>query len=130
MMEEILLNTNEEYWDLIKSGKKTLIVKPTKPTNIFYPFRVIVYVTELKKVVGKFDVDSIMRTIRPEDLVEGSCMTLKQIIFRSDGKPMCGLHIKENTVYEYETPFPLEVATGINRPPSSWCYLNRDVGNE
>ena len=128
--EEILLTINEEYWDLIKSGKKTLIVKPNKPKGMFYPFRVLVYVSEAKNVVGKFDVHETFSTIRPEDLLEGSCMTLNQIIFRADGKPICGWRIKENSVFEYETPIPLEVATGLKMPPSTWRYVNKDVDNE
>lgn len=129
-MEEILLTVKNEDWELIKSGKKTLIVNISKPTNIFYPFRTIVYVTDLKKVVGKFDVYETFRTIRPDFLVEGSCLTLKQILFRTDGNPFCGWRIKENTVFEYEKPFTLEEATGRTKPPASWCYLNKDVENE
>ena len=125
-MKEIILTTSKEFWDLMKSGKKKLIVKPNKPSNMFYPFRVLVYVSEEKMVVGKFDVNETFTTIRMEDLIEGSCMTLKQIIFRADGKSICGWRIKENSVFEYETPISLEAATGLKRPPSSWKYINKD----
>ena len=129
-MKEIILTTSEEFWNLIKSGKKTLIVKPNKPKGMFYPFRVLVYVSEAKNVVGKFDVHETFITIRPEDLLEGSCMTLKQIIFRADGKSICGWRIKENSVFEYEMPISLEDATGLTKPPSSWKYINKDNENE
>ena len=110
-MEDILLTTHEDFWELIKSGKKTIEIKKRKPINIFYPFRVIVYVPGMKGVVGEFKVDSIVKTIRPEELIEGSCMTLKQIIFHADGKSVCGWHIKEGSVVEYENPFSLEEAS-------------------
>ena len=125
-MKEIILTTSKEFWELMKSGKKTLIVKPNKPANMFYPFRVLVYVSEEKMVLGKFDVYETFSTIRMEDLLEGSCMTLKQIIFRADGKTICGWHIKENSVFEYEIPISLEDATGLTKPPSSWQYINKD----
>ena len=129
-MKEIVLTTSKEFWDLMKSGKKTLIVKPNKPKGMFYPFRVLVYVSEEKKVVGKFDVYETISTIRPEDLLEGSCMTLNQIIFRAGEKTTCGWRIKENSVFEYEMPISLEDATGLTKPPSSWKYINKDNENE
>ena len=129
-MKEIIMTTDEEFWDLIKSGKKTLIVSQNKPKGMFYPFRVLVYVSEAKNVVGKFDVYETITTIRPEDLLEGSCMTLNQIIFRADGKSICGWRIKENSPFEYETPIPLEAATGLKMPPSTWRYVNKDACNE
>ena len=86
----------------------------------------IVYVHGKKIVVGKFDVDSIAESMRPENFVESSCMTLKEILFRTDGKSICAWHIKEGSVVEYETPFSLEMATGLKKPPISWCYLNKD----
>ena len=125
-MKEIILTTSKEFWDLMKSGKKTLIVKPNKPANMFYPFRVLVYVSEEKMVLGKFDVHETFSTICMEDLLEGSCLTLKQIIFRAGEKSICGWRIKENSVFEYEMPISLEDATGLTKPPSSWKYINKD----
>lgn len=129
-MEEILMTIDEESWEQIKSGKKTIEIRKSKPKNIFYPFRVIACVKGGVGVVGKFDVDSIVKTITPETLVKESCMTLKEILFHSDGKSVCGWHIKAGSVVEYETAFPLEMATGIKNQPVSWCYLNKDVENE
>lgn len=126
-MKEILIKMDPKSWELIKSGKKTIEIRESKPSNMFYPFRVIVYVHGTKSVVGKFDVEAIAKSIRPADYVEGSCMTLKEILFRTDGKTICAWHIKAGSVVEYETPFTLEMATGLKRPPISWCYLNRDV---
>ena len=124
-MEEILLSLKPKYWDLIKSGKKTMEIRKSAPENIFKPFRVIVYVTEGTGVVGKFDCDSIMRTIRPEMLVEGSCLTLEELEKYAGGKSLCGWHVMDNSVVEYETPIPLERATGFHHPPQSWRYLSR-----
>lgn len=125
-MQEILLSLHPEYWDLIKSGKKTIEVRKTRPLLMHYPFRVIVYVTGGVGVVGKFDCNETISTIRPELLIEGSCMTAAQLLECANGKTLCGWRIKPGSVVEYETPFPLETATGFKQPPKSWCYLKRD----
>lgn len=129
-MEEILININDEDWELMKNGEKTLVIRTKRPKNIVYPFRVLVYTPESKKVVGKFDCDATISTIKPEEFVVGSCMTLEQIRFHADGKPICAWNIKKNSVFEYDMPFSLEDATGRIKPPSSWCYLNRDAEHE
>lgn len=127
-MEEILLSLHPKYWDLIKIGHKTMEIRKTKPVHIFYPFRVIVYVTGGVGVVGKFDVDSITQAIRP-DFFKGCCLTDEELKAYSGGGILCGWHIKDNSVVEYESPFPLEMATGFKRPPQSWAYLNRGNDN-
>lgn len=125
-MQEILLSIHSKYWDLIKSGKKTIEIRKTKPQKMFYPFRVHVYVTGGIGVVGKFDCDSITTTIRPSYLVQGSCLTEEELTKYASGNPLCGWHIKEGSVVEYECPIPLETATGLKRPPQSWQYLSRE----
>lgn len=125
-MKEILIRMDQESWELIKSGKKTFEIREKKPSNMFYPFRVIVYLHGKKSVVGKFDVDSIETSVYPEQYVKPSCMTLKEILFRTNGKVACAWHIKDGSAVEYEAPFPLETATGLKKPPISWCYLNKD----
>lgn len=35
-MQEVLLSLHSEYWDLIKSGKKTFEVRTKKPQNISF----------------------------------------------------------------------------------------------
>lgn len=126
-MTEILLTLNPKCWELIKAGTKTIEIRKTKPQNMFYPFRVIVYVTGGIGVVGKFDCDQIVQTIRPEKFAgDGkSCMTEAELHEYATGEPLCGWYVKEGSVVEYETPFPLERATGLKRPPQSWQYLYR-----
>lgn len=125
-MEEILLSLHKKYWDLIKNGRKTIEIRKTKPQKIFYPFRVIVYVTGGIGVVGKFDCDEIRQTIRPEDFAKASCLTADELYAYSAGKPICAWHIQEGSVVEYDFPFPLKIATGFDTPPQSWRYMNRD----
>ena len=127
-MNEILLSLKPKYWDLIKAGKKTIEIRKTKPQNMFYPFRVIVYVTGGIGVVGKFDCNQIIETIRPAQFAgDGkSCLTEEELHEYAAGKPLCGWYIKEGSVAEYETPFPLERATGLKHPPQSWQYLHRE----
>lgn len=126
MKKEILLSLHPKYWELIKSGQKTIEIRKTKPQGMFYPFRVIVYVTGGIGVVGKFDCDRITQTIRPEIFIPGCCLTEKELTEYAGGKPLCGWYVKAGSVVEYETPFPLERATGLKRPPQSWQYLNKE----
>ena len=126
MKEEILLSLHPKYWELIKNGKKTIEIRKTKPQQIFYPFRVIVYVTGGIGVVGKFDCDQIALTLLYSNYAKESCLTEEELIQYAGGKPICAWHIKENSVVEYEAPIPLEEATGLKHPPQSWRYLNRD----
>lgn len=125
-IEEILLPLPPEEWERIKRGEQTIKICKMKPQRIFYPFRVIVYIIGGIGVVGKFDCDEIRQTIRPEHLLEGSCMTKEELFRYSRGRILCGWHIKEGSVFEYEKPIPLEEATGIKKPPHIWKYLNRD----
>lgn len=126
MRKEILLSLNPKYWDLIKSGKKTLEIRKTKPQNIFFPFRVHVYITGGIGVVGKFDCDQVATTTFPERFAgDGkSCLTEEELIEYAGGKAICAWRVKEGSIVEYETPFPLEIATGLKQPPQSWQYLN------
>jgi len=127
-MDEILLSIKPKYWDLIKNGKKTIEIRKTKPQVMLYPFRVIVYVTGGIGVVGKFDCHQITTTIRPAQFAgdDNSCLTEEELNAYAAGKPLCGWYVKEGSVVEYETPFPLEMATGLKHPPQSWQYLHRD----
>lgn len=125
-MEEVLLSIHPKYWDLIKSGKKTIEVRKSKPQNIFYPFRVHVYVTGGVGVVGKFDCDSTITTIKPSHLLNGSCLTEEELVEYASRKPLCGWHIKEGSIIAYKCPVSLERATGLKRPPKSWQYLSRE----
>ncbi len=126
-MQEILLSLHSEYWDLIKSGKITYEVKKKRPRNISFPFRVFVYVAGGVGVVGKFDCDHIIykKENMPAILANGSCLTESELIHYSRGRRLCGWHVQEGSVCEYETPIPLEMATGLKRPPASWCYLRK-----
>lgn len=126
MRKEIVLSLKPKYWDLIKSGKKTIEIRKTKPKNIFYPFRVHVYVTGGIGVVGKFDCDKVTTTIRPEQFAGdgNSCLTEEELHEYAAGKAICGWHVQEGSVVEYGMPFPLEMATGLKHPPQSWQYLN------
>ena len=126
-MQEILLSLHAKYWDLIKSGKKTIEIRKTKPRIVQMPFRVIVYVTGGIGVVGKFDCDTITETMHPVSLLDGSCLTEKELTDYAAGKPLVGWHIKKDSVIEFETPFPLKMAVGLSTPPQSWCYLNKEA---
>jgi predicted transcriptional regulator len=88
---------------------------------------VIVYITGGVGVVGKFDCDRIIHSKEnmPEILANGSCMTEKELLRFSRGRGLCGWHVQEGSVCEYEMPIPLKRATGLNRPPKTLCYLRK-----
>lgn len=126
-MDEILITLQPATWKAIKKGDITIILQHTKPDKMFYPFRAIVYAFELG-VVGKFDCDQITQTIRPAQFagVGKSGFTEEELHEYAAGHPICGWYVKENSVVEYEIPFPLEMATGIKNPPKCWQYLHRE----
>ena len=96
-MEEILIVIQHENWKRIKSGIQTMEVRKTKPTRIYYPFRAIVYVEEIG-VVGKFDCDSIIQTIRPQ-YYEGeglTCLTSDELLEYAAGDPICIWKVQKN----------------------------------
>lgn len=126
-MVEVLIKLSPEDWKLIQSGEKTIVAYKTKPVHTFgyfNTFRAIVYLTDGSGVVGKFDVDKVRTTIRPEDLARGCCKTESEMIAYAAGDPVCGWCIKENSILCYETPFDLEYATGLKEPPEEWAYLH------
>ena len=126
-MEEILLKLHPVQWEAIKNEYATIIIRKTKPERIFYPFRAIVYVEDVG-VVGKFDCNQITTTIRPEQFagLGKSCLTDEELHEYAAGNPLCGWYVKENSVVEYEMPFPLERATELKQPPHDWQYLHRE----
>lgn len=130
-MEEILITMKHKNWKQIKNGTQTMEVRKTKPTRMHYPFRAIVYVEGIG-VVGKFDCDSTIQTIRPEYYAgEGmTCLTQNEMLEYAAGEPICIWKVQEKSVVEYEIPFPIERATGFKQPPQSWRYLNRDYAYE
>lgn len=125
-MTEILLSLHPKYWELMKTGEKTIEIRTTKPTIVHMPFRVIVYLTGNGGVVGKFDCNELIETIRPAHLVNGSCLTESELIHYARGRRLCGWRIQPGSVVEYESPLPLEYATGVKRPPQSWMYLHKE----
>lgn len=127
MKNEILLSLHPQYWDLIKSGKKTIEIRKSKPQT-FLPFRVFVYVTGGIGVAGCFDCEQITQS-SPEYFANGSggdtCLTLDQLEKYAAGKPLFGWHIKPGSVTEYESPIELQ-RMGISYPPQAWRYLKKD----
>lgn len=125
-IEEILLSCTSEHWEMIKNGTITIEIQRRKPERISFPFRVIVYIIGGIGVVGKFDCFQMRQTIRPAIFESGSNMTESELMRYVRKKAVCGWYIKPGSVVEYESPIPLEEATGLKLPPSSWRYLSRE----
>lgn len=127
MMNEILLSLHPQYWDLIKSGKKTIEIRKSRPKAML-PFRVFVYVTGGIGVVGCFDCEQITQS-SAEWFANGylgdTCLTLEKLQEYAAGELLFGWHVKPGSVTEYESPIELQ-RMGISYPPQSWRYLKKD----
>ena len=125
---EIVMTTTPENWELMKSGKQTIIIRKTRPEALFFPFIVYVYVTGGVGVCGKFTCNQITRTIRPEQFagVGKSCRKKDDLInyCRSAKGGICGWYIEPESLVVYDDPIPIYEYTGKKNPPYSWQYIN------
>ena len=105
-MDEILLPLHPDFWDLIRSGEKTIKIQKDIPRFKEYPIRVIVYICGKRCVVGKFDC----------------CKVTK------NRNGFSTIHIAKDSVIEYGAAFSLKRSTGLSDPPRDWCYLYKAGG--
>src|SRR5574344_499270 len=80
-----------------------------------------------RKVIGEFVCDRVERMRYPDDglvdVVDAqmACLTAKEIITYSNGKPLYGWHISALQIYDK----PMELSEfGLTRPFQSWGYVN------
>ena len=82
------------------------------------------------KCIGKLTIDYIQRLRYPEDRLvdvidaKEACLSAKEIIEYSRGKPLFGWHIKEANLFKrplLADTFP--TFKTVQRPPQSWQYV-------
>lgn len=138
-MKTVLISIHPKWWELILSGKKTVEVRKSGPKDIDYPFTAVCYVTG-KGIVGQFTCEYISVTNSYSSLTDLSQLTLEEIsdyanrpAAKKKAKEKNGFvhawKVRENSVVLYDRVFPVS-ATGLNRPPQSWCYIPTFTDNK
>lgn len=124
MEPNIILSLHPEWWKRILSEEKTLEIRKTAPHPVYFPLRVIVYLTvPVCRVVGEFTCITARKiTGSYEEIAAESCLRPCQLKNYADGKAIRAWEI--SNPIQYEKPRRVE-DYGMKRPPQSWCYLER-----
>lgn len=123
-MRSVLLSLKPNWWELIKSGEKTLEIRKSRPVEVDLPVRVFVYATKpVGKIVGEFLTSHFLRRSSLGGLVRRSMVPLEDLIAYADGGDVFAWTVDD--VVEYEKPLELE-SLGVNRAPQSWMYVEAD----
>ncbi len=122
----IILSLHPEWWPKILFGEKTLEIRKTAPHPVYFPLRVLVYLTTpVCKIVGEFTCETARQIKGNYDLItEASCLRPGQLEKYADGKIIRAWEVSSPIQYEK----PRELAYyGIKRAPQSWCYLENST---
>lgn len=123
----VLLSLKPQWWELIRSGEKTLEIRRTRPTGVVLPVRVIVYVSEpINMIVGEFLSGYFIRNSRSNfpNLPRRSRVPLDELTRYANGNDLFAWDVSDVT--EYEQKMSLE-SMGIKDPPQEWRYMEVDV---
>lgn len=119
----ILLSLKPEWWELIRSGQKTLEIRRTRPVGVELPVRVIVYVTAPQSaVVGEFLCGNIIRNTKANfpNLMRRSLVPLAELEKYADGNDLFAWTVHDPV--QYDRPMLLS-DLGVDEPPQSWQYV-------
>ena len=148
-MKAVMLSLRPQWCEKIFNGEKTIEVRKSRP-YIPTPFKVYVYMTKHKwifkllpflknrfaKVVGEFVCDRIEEytfsgynaRYRINDVgIAKTCLTHPELIAYGKGKPLCGWHITEPTLFE--KPRMLEEFSKFGYTYSGGCCVNYKCPN-
>ena len=144
--KRVLISINPKWCNLIKSGKKTIEVRKSRP-KLDLPFRCYIYESygrhgivsstfgskiadEHKhgccKVIGEFTCDKIIPICFGSNEkffshTEQTGLTEDEVIeYFGKGKAGYGWHITDLRIYYNPTNLGV---FGVTRPPQSWCYV-------
>lgn len=138
----VLISIHPKWCNLIVSGRKTIEIRKSAPSQKT-PFRCYIYCTVPKKaVIGEFVCDrvenlDIPMVVPPLPLTTGeahniydACLEISDVMRYADGRGfLCCWHISELNIYKE----PLSLTEfryanrdqAITKPPQSWCYVER-----
>lgn len=120
----VLISLKPEWWELIRTHRKTLEIRRTRPQGVGLPVRVIVYVSKpVGKIVGEWLTGHFIRAENVGGLVRRSLVPLDDLIAYAKGQPVYGWTIADPV--EYDTPMELS-ALGMDKPPQSWRHVEVD----
>lgn len=123
-MKSVLLSLKPKWWELIKSGEKTLEIRKSRPVGVELPVRVFVYATQpVGKIVGEFLTSHFLRRSSLSGLVRRSMVSLEDLIAYAAGGDVLAWTVDD--VVEYERPLEL-LSLGLDRAPQSWMYVEAD----
>lgn len=119
-MTTIILSLHPEWWTKMLSGEKMLEIRKTAPHPVYFPLRVVVYLTApVCAVVGEFICPNAELTDDYERIEKGSCLQPKELREYGKGRKLRAWEVFRPTVYD--EPKKIE-DFGFKRPPQSWCY--------
>ena len=119
-MTTIIMSLHPKWWPQILSGEKTLEIRKTEPHPVYYPLRVVVYLTApVRRIVGEFTCP-IARPVRDvETITAGSCLTAAKLEKYAGGRPLWAWEISQPVEYKEVRRI---ADYGLKRPPQSWRY--------
>lgn len=119
-MTTIILSLHPEWWAKMLSREKTLEIRKTAPHPVYFPLRVVVYLTApVCAVVGEFICRSAEPTDDYEKLAREGCITPEQLQKYGKGHKLRAWEVLQPTAYD--TPKKIQ-DFGFKRPPQSWCH--------
>lgn len=125
-MKSVLLSLKPQWWELMKTGEKTLEIRKSRPRDIDLPARVLVYLPKPEgRIVGEFLVGHFAKTDKVGGLERRSMVPRWQLEEYAKGNILYGWTVDD--VVEYDVPQPLE-SIGVEHAPQSWMYV--DVPDE
>lgn len=121
-MKSVLLSLKSQWWELMKSGEKTLEIRKSRPRDIDLPARVLVYLPKPEgRIVGEFRVGHFVKTDKPSGLERRSMVPLWKLEEYAGGDLLYGWTVDD--VVEYDVPQELE-SIGVEHAPQSWMYVD------
>ena len=125
-MKSVLLSLKSQWWELMKTGEKTLEIRKSRPRDIDLPARVLVYLPKPDgRIVGEFQVEHFVETDKFGGLERRSMVPLWKLEEYAGGDLLYGWTVDD--VVEYDVPQDLE-SIGVEHAPQSWMYVDIPEG--
>ena len=121
-MDEVIIRLDEKQWDLMRTGRKSVVIFKSVPEKLFLPFRAYVCV-DGSGFVGSFYCDGWRKTLDTPSLAFRSGYTKSQLIEKAAKMPLCGWHVMDDSVIEYNPPLEVTFDGKPFEPPQEWARI-------
>lgn len=123
--KSVLLIIDPEWARAILAGEKEWEYRKIPP-SIIPPYRMFLYATNpVGKIIGDVIVDTVLRDNGPNVLemtIDDTPHTKDDIReYFGDRREYCALHIKQNSLNEYDEPIEID-----GHPPNNFKYVTED----